>query len=137
MSWKNGSSYGIDVINTSKYRATGELHSRALYGSRATVEKNALSVALAFDKVKTGEKIEFYMRKDLASSWESAAEIKVDYTDESDRNIYNKEKDVALDIGDFTFLETKLVLTAGTNQATSPEVIEAEVGFDQSIELSD
>ena len=43
-------------------------------------------------------------------------ELIVDYADIDDRNNCHKEKDIALDIGDYTFLQTKIVLTAGTNQ---------------------
>lgn len=137
MSWKNGSSYGIDAVNTSKYRATGELHSRALYGSRANRDKAAMAARMAFNDLAAGEKIELFMRKNLASAWESASEISVDYAVVADRTIFAKDKDIALDIGDFNFLETKALLTAGTSQATTPELIEIEIDFDQSIELAD
>lgn len=130
-------SYGIDFVNTAKYRTTGEIHSRVLYGSRATSDKAALSVSLAFDKVLAGQKIDFYMRKNLATSWEEDPEISVDYSEEADREVFSKEKDIALDIGDFNFLETKIVLTAGTSQLTTPEVMEIKVGFDEGIELGD
>jgi len=144
ISWKNGTSYGIDAVNTSKYRATGELYSRTLYGSRANRDKAATAVKMAFDAIAAGEKIELYMRKNLAAAWADTAELSVDYaydpdSDETypDRSIYGKEKDIALNIGDFHFLETKLLLTAGTGQLTTPELIEIEVEFDQSIELAD
>jgi hypothetical protein len=85
-------SYGIDFVNTAKYRTTGEIHSRVLYGSRATSDKAALSVALAFDKVLAGQKIDFYMRKNLATSWEEDPEISVDYSEEADREVFQKKK---------------------------------------------
>lgn len=137
ISWKNGSSYGIDVVNTTKYRATGELHSRVLYGKRAHSDKGSMAVSLAFNSLSAGEKISVYMRKNLASSWQSEPEIVVDYADEADRLTYSKTKDVAQDIADFNFLETKILLTAGTNQLTSPELVELDVEFDQNIELGD
>ena len=77
------------------------------------------------------------MRKNLSTSWPETPEISVDYADVSDREIYAKVKDVAQDIGDFNFLETKILLTAGTNQATTPELIELDLGFDQTLELGD
>jgi len=77
------------------------------------------------------------MRKNLATSWETTPEISVDYSVESDREVFSKEKDIALNIGDFSFLETKVVLTAGASQTTTPEIMEISVGFDESIELGD
>ena len=84
------------------------------------------------------------IRKDLATSWEATAEIEIDYDadpdgDESypDRDITFKELDTALDIGNFNFLETKIVLTAGTDQGTTPEFTELSMVVDNEIELSD
>lgn len=145
MSWKKTTtvgevttySYGIDVVNTAKYRATGELVSRVLYGKRAHGDKAMLGTYLACNAVTAGQKIDVYMRKNLSTSWPETPEISVDYADVSDREIYAKVKDVAQDIGDFNFLETKILLTAGTNQATTPELIELDLGFDQTLELGD
>ena len=136
ISWKNGSSYGIDVVNTAKYRAAGELHSRALYGKRASQEKAALSISTSFNSLNAGEKIDIYTKKNLSSSFEATPEISIDYTIESDRDIFFKLKDIALDTGDFIFLETKIKITSGTSQLTTPEFIELEILFN-TIELSD
>lgn len=145
MSWKKTTtvgevttySYGIDVVNTTKYRATGEVHSRVLYGNRAHREKASMVTSLSFNALSVGEKVQVYMRKNLASSWEGTPELSVDYAVEADRGIYSKSKDDAQDIGDFNFLETKILLTAGTNQLTTPELIELDIEFDQNIELGD
>ena len=137
ISWKNGTSYGIDFVNTSKYRATGEVHSRVLYGNRAHKDKASMITSLSFNALTAGQKIEVYMRKNLATSWEATPELSVDYADTADRGVYSKSKDVAQDIGDFNFLETKVLLTAGTSQATTPELIELDIEFDQNIELGD
>jgi hypothetical protein len=129
--------YGIDKVNTSKYATSGSLHSRVMYGNKASQEKTAVAIEAAFEKILAGEKIEIFMRKNLATDWESTAEIDVAYATEADRDLYFKRLDDALDIGDFSFLETKIVLTAGTNQATTPEVIELSVEFDDGLEQSD
>lgn len=138
-SWTNsaGTAFGIDKINTAKFRTSGSLHSRVHYGDSPRHEKAAISVSLAFDKVLAGEKIEVYFRKNLATNWEAAAEISVDYAVVDDRNRYDKVDDTALDIGDYNFLETKIVLTAGTNQLTTPELVELAVGFEPEIETGD
>lgn len=135
-SWKkdNGDStysYGIDYVNTGKFRASGSLHSRVMFGSRASKEKEVAAVVTSFDKLRAGEKIDLYLRKNLATTWPEDPEITIDYTDTDDRDVYSKEDDAAADIGDFNFLETKIVLTAGTGQLTTPELIEAEITFNE------
>lgn len=129
--------YGIDVVNTSKYRATGSLHSRVHYAEEADETKQAVGVKMAFDTLYAGEKIEVYLRKNLATNWESTPELDADYADTADRSVNDKVKDIALDIGDYNFLETKIVLTAGTSQLTTPELIELSVLFDPDIETGD
>jgi len=138
-SWhKSGNTYGIDKVNRDKYAASGSVHSRVFYADKSSVEKEANSIQLGFQGLNAGEKIEAYLRKNIATSWGSTAEITVDYNNnEEDRDIYHKELDTALDIGNFNFLETKLVLTAGTSQATTPEVTELSLEVDNEIELSD
>lgn len=136
MSWKNETSYGIDVVNTSKYRATGELISRVLYGKRADGEKAAMAVSAAFNKLNAGEKIDIYLRKNLASTFPGTPEMTIDYSQEGDGNIYAKTKDDALSASDFHFLESKIVLKAGTNQLTTPEFIELNIDFDPQIETA-
>jgi len=136
ITWKNGTSYGIDVVNTSKYRTTGELHSRVLYGKKANGDKAAMSVSTAFDALKAGEKIDIYLKKNLAATWPEDPEITIDYSVTTDRDIFAKTKDDALDACDFNFLESKIVLTSGTNQLTTPEFIELEVEFDPQIETA-
>lgn len=139
LSWKTAASaYGIDKINKAKYATTGSVHSRVFYADRATKEKEANSIKAAFNALAAGEKIEIFLRKDLASSWPASAEITVDYdADENDRSIYSKELDTALAIGNFNYLESKIVLTAGTNQGTTPELTELSMVVDNEIETSD
>jgi len=138
-SWhKSDNTYGIDKVNRSKYATTGSVHSRVFYADKSSKDKEADSIKLGFNGVAAGEKIEAFLRKNLATSWESTAEITIDYNNnEEDRDIYHKDLDEALDIGNFNFLETKLVLTAGTDQATTPEVTELSMVIDSEIELSD
>ena len=132
IAWKNGSSYGIDVVNTAKYRATGELHSRVMYGSNVGNIKDIGSIRTGFDQVAAGEKIEVYLKKNLGS-WEETVELDVKYATAADREVFHKEKDIAADIGDFNMLETKIILTAGTDQLTTPELMELNVSFDNDI----
>lgn len=137
-SWKKAdNTCGIDKVNTSKFATTGSLHSRVMYGNFAAQEKQAMAIQAAFKNLFEGEKIEIFLRKNLETAWESTAEIDVDYALESDRDILFKRLDDALDIGDFNFLETKIKLTAGTNQATTPEITELSVEFDDGIEQGD
>lgn len=150
-SWKkttvgtpNTYSYGIDIVNTAKYRATGDLHSLVFLGEEADEQKGAMGIKMAFDNLYPGEGINVYLRKDLAANWESSVELSASYAytpDEGvtypDRAVVDKRKDIALDIGDFNFLETKIILTAGTSQLTTPEVIEVSVLFDPDVETGD
>lgn len=148
-SWKKTAAgpvytYGVDVVNTAKYAATGSLHSRVHYGAEADEDKAAIGVKMGFDTLAAGEAIDIYFRKNLATSWEASAELSASYaytpdsgTTYPDRNVNSKRDDSALDIGDYTFLETKIVLTAGTNQLTTPELIELSVLFDPEIEIAD
>lgn len=128
-------SYGIDVLDTTKFNATGELTSLVHYGVDAFEDKAAIELKCAFQKLNAGEKIEVYLAKNLEAFGETP-EITIDYSVVADRDICVKSKDVALDIGDYNFLQSKVVLTAGTNQATTPEFFELILGFDQ-IELAD
>ena len=137
-SWKKADgTCGLDKVNTSKFATTGSLHSRVMYGDKAAQEKQAMAIQAAFYKMLSGEKIEIFMRKNLAINWESIAELSVEYSNEDDRDIYFKRLDDALDIGDFNFLETKIKLTAGDSQATTPELTELSVEFDDYIEQGD
>jgi len=136
-------SYGIDVLDTTKFCATGEIISLVTYGKEAASDKAAIDLKCAFKKLNPGEKIEIYLAKNL-EDFGDEPEMTIDYSfteDDGvtypDRDVCFKEKDIALDGGDYTFMQTKVVLTAGTSQATSPEVIELSLGFDNSIELGD
>jgi hypothetical protein len=141
-SWKNGSTYGIDIVNTAKYRATGELHSIVHYGKEADEKKGAMGIKAGFQILAAGEKIEVFLKKDLESfSASTALSIDYAYTPDSgdtypDRSVLNKREDVAMDAADYTFLETKVVLTAGTSQLTTPELIELSVLFDPDVEVA-
>lgn len=128
-------SYGIDMISKDKYNSVGELTSLVHYGMEASEDKAAIQIKMAFNKLNAGEKIEVYLSKNFEAFAETP-EISVDYSNEDDRNIFNKQKDIALEIGDYAFLQTKVVLTAGTNQATTPELYELSVGF-EDVELGD
>lgn len=129
-------SYGIDILDTTKYNATGELTSLVHYGTEASEDKSAVEIKASFDKLKAGEKIEIYLAKNL-EPFGATPELVIDYSDTADRDIYSKCKDIALDIGDYNFLQSKVVLTAGTGQLTTPELFELSIGFDNNIELGD
>jgi hypothetical protein len=133
-SWKNGTSYGIDMVNTGKYRATGELQSIVHYGNEADTDKGAMAIRAAFATILAGEKIQVFAKKDLAAAFPSTAEITVDYAVTTDRDETSKEEDQPMIAGDYNFLETKVVLTAGTGQLTSPELIELSLVFDPDVE---
>jgi len=128
-------SYGIDILDEEKFCASGELVSLVHYGADAFEDKAAIELKCAFEKLNPGEKIEVFLAKNL-EAFSDTPEITIDYTEEADRDICAKSKDVALDIGDYNFLQTKVVLTSGTNQLTSPEFFELILGFD-NIELGD
>jgi len=129
-------SYGIDLLDPTKYNTTGELVSLVHYGVEAAEDKSAVQIKCAFDKLNPGEKIDIYLAKNL-EDFGDTPELTIDYADVADRTLYAKTKDVALEIGDYNFLQMKTVLTAGTNQATTPEVFETTIGFDNNIELGD
>lgn len=143
-SWKNGSTYGIDIVNTAKYRATGELHSIVHYGKEADETKNAVGIKAAFITLAAGEKIDVYAKKDLTTSYGAETELTIDYayTPDSgdtypDRGICDKRDDQPTIAGDYIFLETKVVLTAGTSQLTTPELVELSILFDPDVEIGD
>jgi hypothetical protein len=137
MSWKNGANYGIDKIDKTKFRAAGFLQSRVMYGNFASDEKEAIAASIAYATLNAGEAIEVFARKNLAASFPGTAELTADAAVALDLAKNFKKKDEALTIADFTYLETKINLTAGTNQATTPEITELVIDFDDDIEKSD
>lgn len=136
-SWKNGTSYGIDIVNTAKYRATGELHSIVHYGEESDETKCAMAIKASYDTLAAGEKIEVFAKKDLAASFPETAEITIEYSNAADLAAHDKRHDTPMIAGDYNFLETKVVLTAGTNGATTPEIIELSILFDTDVEIGD
>jgi len=139
-SWKNGASYGIDKINTAKYKATGEVITRVFRGDPVMNMKRVIAAFVSFSEMAAGEKIELYLRKDLGSSWGNPV-ITVDYDNDTlDRSVSRKilhavdDADL-LAIGDFNFLEAKIVLTTGSTQTTSPKVMELGVVFDSTNDI--
>lgn len=129
--------YGIDVVNTSKYRATGEIHSIVHYGDESEETKAAIGIKASYDILAAGEKIEIYAKKNLTPSFPTDAELTIDYNDTADRAANDKLDDAPMIAGDYNFLETKAVLTAGTNGLTSPELISLSIMFDPQIEMGD
>lgn len=144
-SWKKPGTpdtFGIDVINTAKYRTTGEIHSIVHYGQEADEEKGSMGIKFGFVPLAAGQKIEVFLKKDLGS-FSGTAAISADYahTPDSgdtypDRNVLSKREDVAMEVADYTCLETKTVLTAGTSGLTTPELMELSVLFDPDIETA-
>lgn len=121
-SWKNGSTYGVDITDNTLYAATGEVVSRVNDGGNGTDIKEIQNLKLAFKQLAAGEKIELFLRRGLTSSWGSAI-ITVDYdNDVADRTVNFKELGTNEVGGPYNFLETKVVLTAGTSGLTTPTV---------------
>lgn len=128
--------YGIDIIDVSKYRATGELISRAMYGDKAAQLKTLMKMEASFAQLAAGERIDISLIKNITGVTESTPELTIAYTDEDDRSVNDKSVDDALDGGDFNFLQTKILLTAGTSQATTPELVEVILTYDE-VEVGD
>lgn len=119
--WKNGSTYGIDVVDNTLYAATGEVVTRVWDAGMGEQKKELIKAKLSFATLADGEQIDLYLRRNLSTSWGTAV-INVSYATLADRNINYKELPTNL-LGDpFNFLEAKLVLTAGTNYGTTPAV---------------
>lgn len=138
-SWSDtgGTTFGIDKVNTSKYRSSGYLISRVHYGNRARYIKEVKQTSLAYAQLAAGEKIDVYFRKNLGANFEATPELSVDYATVADRETNYKEDDIAADIGNYNMLETKIELTAGTDDATTPELIELSVVYDETISIGD
>lgn len=138
-SWSNsaGTTFGIDKVNKAKYATSGYLESLVSYGDSATLKKALMNIKSAFCKLADGEKIQIFLKGDLTANYPSTPEIVMDYANTDDRGIVSKEKDADISIGDFNYLETKIVLTSGTSNATTPEVTETLITFEDGIETSD
>lgn len=137
-SWSNsaGTTFGIDKVNKSKYASNGYIESLVSFGDFANQTKALMKLEVAFVKLAAGEKIEHFLKRDLASSYPETAEILADYTTETDREICSKSKDFGIVAGDYNFLETKIKLTSGTSNLTTPELIESIITFEDGIETS-
>lgn len=123
VSWQNGSTYGLDISNASKYASTGEWVTRAWDGGASSQLKEPLALKIGFKQLAAGEKIEIFFRRNLTSSWGTAV-LTVDYANASDRDICYKEL-LTNELGTvFNFLEMKIVLTSGTSNATTPSLSE-------------
>lgn len=128
-SWSNGSTYAIDIIDRTKYAITGEITTRAWDAEMGYQKKATIGVKMAFKTLADGEQIDLYLRRNLATTWGTAV-LTAAYSDTADRSILYKELPTNA-VGDpFNFLEARVVLTAGTSQATSPTltdlIIDAE-----------
>lgn len=129
-------SFGIDKVNTAKYATSGFIESLVNYGDQAVKTKALMGIETAFAQLSTGEKIEVFLKGDLTASYPATAEITVDYTNTADRGINSKPKDADIAIADYNYLEVKQVLTAGTSNATTPELTETVITFEDGIETS-
>lgn len=119
--WKNGATYGVDVVDNTLYSATGEVITRVWDGDAGYQKKELLGAKIAFNQLALGEQIDLYLRRNLTTTWGTAV-LTVAYSDTADRNINYKELPTNA-VGDpFNFLEAKIALTAGTNTSTSPVV---------------
>jgi hypothetical protein len=132
-SWKSGSSYGIDKVNTSKYATTGTIISLVQYSDIASKVKEVKDVDMAFSQLLTGESIVASFRRNLETNF-NATQLTAAYSNTVDRNINYKKLSNPSNIGNYNFLETKVVLTAGTSNATTPEVCEVGIAFDDGLE---
>lgn len=124
--WKNGSSYGIDITDNTLFETTGEIVTRVWDADAAYQKKETIAVRMAFNTLAEGERIDLYLRRNLSTSWGSSI-ISVAYSDVADQGINFKEALTSV-VGDpFNFLEARAVLTAGTNQGTSPALTDLVV----------
>lgn len=119
--WKNGTTYGLDVVDPTKFSPTGEVVTRAWDGGMAWQKKGLKGVKMAFKTLADGEQIDLYLRRNLATTWGTSV-MTIAYSNLTDRDINYKELPT-YEVGDpFNFIEAKMVLTAGTNHATSPVI---------------
>lgn len=124
MAWKNGSTYGVDIIDQTKFQASGSLTSLAWDGSDGKQKKEFVYGGMSFFPLNAGEQIDLYVRRDMSSSWGTPV-ITVAYGD-GDTTPYREIPGVTM--GDpFNFLETKVALTAGTGGATTPRVLDIDI----------
>ena len=123
-SWKQSTNYGIDYVNTAKYRATGQITSRVQRGQRITDQKHITDGYMGFEELDTGEAINVYLRSDKDDSF-TTAEMTVTAAANPTTNELNQG--APFTVSDWNLLQYQVILTAGTSQLTSPELL--EVGF--------
>ena len=124
--WKNGSTFAIDVVDNTLYAATGEVVTRAWDADMGYQKKEIIGVKMAFNTLADGEQIDLYLRRNLSTTWGTAI-LTAAYSNTADRNINYKELPNNLVGSPFNFLESKVVLTAGTNQGTTPALTDLVV----------
>ena len=138
LSWGNsaGTTFGVDMVSTTTlYRATGELVSLVMYGSLAEYLKELKRLGISFKPTAVNEKIEIFLRKNLASTWPATPEITVPDSKFGSTNSYAFLESPAA-IGDFNFIEVKIILTAGLNRTTTPTLTGISLVFDPNIDTN-
>jgi hypothetical protein len=129
MGWTYSSTKGIDIIDPTTYAPTGEITTRVWDGGEAWQKKMLKGVKMSFKALASGEKIELFLRTNLTASWTSV--LVADYADVADRTVVYKELPNISSINPFNYIEARIVLTAGTNMATSPIVTDLVLDADQ------
>lgn len=122
----DAAAYGIDKIDTSKYATSGYIITRVFSGKRGFEEKLLKMLYIANATLNADEKIEVFLRTNLQSSWGSPV-LSLDYATAADRVRNGKRMARTAGKGSFNFIEMKIELTAGTSQATTPELFEAGI----------
>ena len=69
VAWKNWSTYGIDMLNTSVYATKWRITGRVYAGAQMWHNKNVVEVYLTHEPLITGQSINIYTRRNLSGSW--------------------------------------------------------------------
>ena len=130
-SWKNASTYGIDVVNTAKYYTGAEVTMRVFNGDLASRKKEIIEMFAAFDQLATGEKIQVFLRSNLVAAWGSA-QMTIDYDGNAlDQGVWHKYVNAPFDSDIWNYLEAKIVLTPGSSATTNVEFTEFGVSYEE------
>lgn len=114
-SWKNGSSYGVDKLDTSNKLNGAYLETRVMVVNREEFANFARSV-VSYASLPTSTDIDMYLDKNYAGYGSAIGKV-----DDTDRNIVESDKEEL----DFTTLQLKIKATTSSNSA--PQIESAAV----------
>lgn len=123
VSWKDNTTYGVDIIDTANDQATSYLETRIFDAESIEQEKKSYAVKLIFEALTDGQTIEVQYKKDRASSWTSLGTA-----------TYASTEDGAKIVQSFAFderwheLELKFILTSASGNA--PKLLSATTYFE-------